>query len=189
MKSLRSRLLSRSALCAMIAAPALVTGLTTLHDASTSVNETAIEAGLETPPAMFDLATAQETTTVLTNALVAAVASISDTTPPGATLMEIEAGSKAVSALVPGHGWNYRLIDATGSPLDHKNQPFGNFEVQSLAQLVLGSPTIQEVRFGKLRTLVPLTNDMHPNCKTCHVNYDALPAGTVVGAASIRVKL
>ena len=56
-------------------------------------------------------------------------------------------------------------------------------------ELLGGEPVVQEVQGGHLRTLVPLTSDMHPNCMTCHTNYAALPAGTVVGAASFKIRL
>ncbi|MEM9382124.1 MAG: hypothetical protein AAGB93_19370 [Planctomycetota bacterium] len=136
-----------------------------------------------------NLAEAQATTEALANAVVSAVISISDATPPGSDPAEIEAASRAVSLLAPGRWHSYRLIDATGDPLDGKNQPFGAFENQGLAQLVAGAPSVQQVIGGRLRTLLPLTNDAHPNCATCHTNYGALPPGTVVGAASFRVKL
>ena len=83
----------------------------------------------------------------------------------------------------------YRLIDASGGPLDVSNMARGPFETQGLADLIGGAPIVQEVEGGHLRTLVPLTNDMHPNCMTCHTNYAGLPAGSVIGAASLKVKL
>ena len=104
------------------------------------------------------------------------------------TADEIEAGSNAVSALFPGRHGAFRLIDATGDPLGCDNEPEGPFEANGVADLLAGMPVVQQTIGHRLRTLVPLTNDMHPNCATCHLNYDALPAGTVVGAASLRIK-
>jgi len=138
---------------------------------------------------MGGVAQAQQTTTTLTNALVAAVASISDAAPAMASPLELEAGFEAVSLLVPECQDAYRLVDATGEPIDPANVPQDSFERRSLQSLLAGAPVIQEIMGGELRTLVPLTSDMHPNCATCHTNYDLYPAGTVVGAASIRVGL
>ena len=125
----------------------------------------------------------------MASALVAAVASISDATPPGASQTDIAAGFAAVEALVPDCQSTYGLIDASGDPLDIDNLPQGKFETDGMMQLLGGAPVVQETVGGHLRTLVPLTNDMHPNCATCHTNYDALAPGTVVGAASFKIKL
>ena len=139
-------------------------------------------------PLLDDLK-AQQTTTVLANALVAAVVSISDATPPGSNPSDVEANSDAVSILVPECQSTYKLIDASGNPLDTGNTPSGRFEADGLSDLVNGAPIVQEVVGGHLRTLVPLTSDMHPNCMSCHTNYNSLPSGTVVGAAAFKVKL
>jgi len=148
-------------------------------------------SGASTPVASPAAGTeqAERTTTALANALVAAVASISDATPPGATLTEIEANSEAVSILLPECQNTYKLIDASGSPLDPDNVPKSNFEASALMELIGGAPLVQETIGGHLRTLVPLTSDMHPNCMTCHTNYGAFAPGTVVGAAVFKVKL
>ncbi|MEM7308686.1 MAG: DUF3365 domain-containing protein [Planctomycetota bacterium] len=148
----------------------------------------AFHASAGAPAAGGGLAQAEQTTVALADALVAAVASISDTVPAGSDPLEIAAASKAVSLLLPPGKKAYRLTDATGDPLDPKNDPKGTFEVQGLQDLVAGAPLVQQVIGGKLRTLVPLTSDMHPNCMTCHTNYAGLPSGTVVGAASLAVK-
>jgi len=134
-------------------------------------------------------ADAAQTTTALANALVAAVASISDATPPGSTLAEIDASSRAVSALLPECQTTYGLIDASGEPLDPTNAPKTQLEAQAMIELVGGVPVVQTTLGGYLRTFVPLTSDMHPNCTTCHTSYQALPPGTVVGAAAFKVKL
>ena len=143
-------------------------------------------AGAPTPP---NVVQATETTEALIGAVVAAVASISDQTPPGASAEEVAANSAAVSLLLPKGQSAYRLLDATGAPLDPKNRAKGSFEKHALLELLGGAPAVQSAQEGRLRTLVPLTSDMHPNCVSCHTNYAGLPSGTVVGAGSFQVKL
>ena len=100
----------------------------------------------------------------------------------------IDAGSEAISILL-GDSTEYRLLDASGDPLDPENVAEGKFESDAMADLLDGAPVVQEVVGGHLRTVVPLTNDMHPNCITCHTNYAGMDPGTVVGAASFKVRL
>ena len=138
------------------------------------------------PP--LDEAQAQQTTAVLASALVAAVASITEATPPGSSPELIEANSEAISMLVPGRRSAYRLLDAIGDPLNPQNIARGRFERDAMDALLEGAPQVQEVAGNSLRTVIPLTNDMHPNCVTCHTAYDEYPSGTVVGAASLRVQ-
>ncbi|MCA8950944.1 MAG: hypothetical protein KDE27_15680 [Planctomycetes bacterium] len=171
--------LTRSVLCSVLAGPALLASLFT--------NPPAAPVALPVP--VPDLATAQLTTAVLTDALVAAVVSISDAAPPTATATELAAGFAAVSALLSPGQHTYRLIDASGDPIEGRNRARGAFEIDGLAQLLGGAASVQASVGNELRTLVPLTSDMHPNCATCHANYGALPAGTIVGAASLRVRL
>lgn len=135
------------------------------------------------------ITTAEQTTETLTQALVAAVASISDSVPPGAPAIELQAASVAVSLLLPESQEAYRLVDATGDPIDPGNLPQDEFEFRGLMQLVDGVPQVQRIQGSDLRTLVPLTNDMHPNCISCHTNFGALPPSSVVGAAALRVGL
>ena len=128
------------------------------------------------------------TTETLINALVAAVFSISDAT---VNPEDVGPNSEVVSLLLAPGQDNYRLIDASGGPLNPNNVARGNFERSALAELVatggLGS-TVQDVVGNQLRTLFALTNNAHPNCVTCHENYAGLPSGTVIGAISTRVK-
>jgi len=132
---------------------------------------------------------AERATAALTQSLVAAVANLSDGVPPGSSLGDILAASDAVSMLVPDCQDRYRLIDATGGPLDPANVPLDDFELLGLAELVGGATRVQRAFGPDLRTLAPLTSDMHPNCVTCHTSYAMLPPDSVVGAASLRVEL
>lgn len=137
-----------------------------------------------------DVAQAEQTTAALAGALVSAVASISDATPHDATPEQIAAGSAAISMLFAECQRDFRLIDASGDPLDSKNLPQGSFEVDALAELVSnGGGSVQEVINGRLRTVVALTNDMHMNCVSCHTNYGEFEPGSVIGAASFMVKI
>lgn len=145
--------------------------------------------GLAVKLAPADVAQATKTTETLVGGLVAAVGAISDATPPGSTPADVAANSAAVTLLLPPGNGSYGLIDATGFPLDPANLPKGSFEVGGLLELLGGAPIVQSVEGGSLRTMVPLTSDMHPNCMVCHADYGMLPAGTVVGAAAVRVKL
>lgn len=151
------------------------------------VGSLVVSTAVAVPPQ--DLDRAERTTVTLANAVVAAVISISDATPMGSSAADIEANSDAVSLLVPECQTSYKLIDATGDPLDLRNFPQGSFETDALEQLVNGAPIVQEVVGPDLRTYVPLTGDAHPNCATCHTNYVGLAPGTVVGAAAFKVKL
>ena len=136
-----------------------------------------------------DVVQAVETTSVLTDAVVAAVVSVSDACPPGSTPEEILAGSRTISLLVPESQSAIRLIDASGDPLDASNVPLDRFEARGMPKLLAGDPIVQEVYGRRLRTLVPLTSDMHGNCATCHTGFSAMPSGTVVGAAGFDVRL
>lgn len=140
-------------------------------------------------PATGDVEQAQETTAVLAGALVAGVVSISDASPPDATPEQLAAGSEAVSLLFSECQRRYRLIDASGAPLDPRNKPHGSWESNALADVVGGAGVVQEVVGGQLRTVVGLTNDMHPNCVSCHTNYAEFEPGTVIGAASFGIKI
>lgn len=131
---------------------------------------------------------ATETTAVLADALVAAVVSLSDAAPPDAPPEQIEAASDAVSLLLAECQDRFRLIDASGDPLDPANLPQGSFEIDALADVVNGAGVVQRIVAGELRTVIGLTNDMHPNCASCHANYSEMKPGTVVGAASFRVE-
>lgn len=147
------------------------------------------EASARTASRAGDVEQAAQTTTILVDAVVARVVSISDSVPPEASPAAVGAASNAVSLLVPESQSAYRLVDATGAPLDASNVPADPFEVRALIRLLEGAPAVQEVVGAELRTLVPLTSDMHPNCTTCHADYGGLPPGTLVGAASFRVGL
>ena len=135
------------------------------------------------------VAQATQTTNALIGGLVSAVASISDATPPGSTPETLAANSDAISSLLPKCQQTYGLIDATGAPLNVTNLPKGGFEANALKELLGGVPKVEVVQGNHLRTMVPLTNDMHANCMSCHTNYALLPPGSVVGAASFKVKL
>ncbi|MEM7199955.1 MAG: hypothetical protein AAF628_06800 [Planctomycetota bacterium] len=172
------------ALLSFAASPILVAGLFAGFFADDRETASVAPAAVAGPDA-----NAQETTTFLANALIAAVANISDAVPAGTAPAQILSASAAVSALLPEAEPIYRLIDASGSPLDGKNLPKGPFEVQGMVQLAGGAASVQKQGSAFLRTLLPLTNDMHPNCMTCHANYAALPPGTLVGAASFRVRI
>ena len=136
-----------------------------------------------------DVAQAEATTVALANALVAAVVSISDAAPPDAGPEQIKAGSQAVSLIFAECNREYRLIDASGAPIGANNVAHGAWEMDALDAVVNGAPVVQEVVGGQLRTVVPLTNDMHPNCMTCHSNYADFVPGTVIGAASLKINI
>lgn len=131
-------------------------------------------------------ADAETTTNALINALVAAVVNVTeDTVETG----NVGPNSRAISLLVP-RGAAYRLVDASGDPLDPRNKPRGRFEKQGLQKLV-GQPafsTVQDEGSRKLRTLFSLP--FLPGCETCHTNYARdFEEGDIVGAISVKVRL
>ena len=136
-----------------------------------------------------DVEHAKETTAKLADAVVAAVVNLSDSVPAGSSIGDITSASRAVSLIVPDCQDAYRLVDATGNPIDANNAPIDAFEVRGLMQLSGGAAVVQEVDGAYLRTMAPLTNDMHPNCATCHTAYTGMPANTFVGAAAFKVGL
>lgn len=105
------------------------------------------------------------------------------------TSTDVSGPSEAVALPVPHCPSAYKLIDASGAPLDPANLPMGAYEIGVMAQLVSGTPLVQEVTGPFLRTYVPLKNSFHPNCVTCHTNYAGLAPGSVVGALATKIRL
>ena len=134
--------------------------------------------------ASADEASAQATTDSLISALLAAVLNITFRTTPETVAEE----SHAISLLLPPSQQAYRLIDGTGSPLNPLNVPRGAFETAAL-EAALAGETTQEVRGGKLLTVIPLPFAI-ANCSLCHAYTEqGIPPGAFVGAISLEVPL
>ena len=129
---------------------------------------------------------AQATTDALAGAVLAAIGSITAAT----TDDNITENSEAISLLLPKGKGAYRLLDATGDPLNKLNKPKGRFEAVALDN-ARNSVTTQEVKGQYLLTVVPLTltSENQEACARCHSNYEYIVVPDIVGAASFRIKL
>ncbi len=131
-----------------------------------------------------------ETTTALADAVIAAVASISDGVgAPGAPQSTIDTYSLAISLLL-GNDDSVRLISnrSLGLLLGRNNsKPRGNVEKSLLADALSSGTPQSAVSGNTLITVIPLSDNFHPNCVTCHTDF--VPDGTLIGAASFRVPM
>ena len=153
------------------------------HPVLTGIAVTALIAGLgaaaiahagdDRPPSSTQVASAQQTSDLMVNELVAALfQEFNETTP-----QNVAQGKQAISLIFNDHNRDMRLIGAFAPLLGGDNdRPSGSFEMTALNRALTGQPytAVQKVNdTWYYRRSVPLSNTFHPNCVVCHSHFTA----------------
>jgi len=122
-------------------------------------------------PSSDQVATAQGTSDLMVNELVAALfQEFNETTP-----QNVDQGKKAISLIFNDLNRDMRLIGTFAPLLGGRNdRPSDDFETAALKAALAGQPLTSVEKVDDtwfFRRSVPLSNTFHKNCVLCHANF------------------